>query len=148
MKKEIKHRIPLSSEAMALLEQIPRTDSPYLFEGKKAGKHLSNMAMIMKMRRMDEANLEAVGKGYKDAKTGETATSHGFRSAFKDYTTEVLEIEDIVTKRALAHKLDKAETAEGYQRSDLLERRRPIMERWAHYVTGREAKIIPFSDIA
>lgn len=149
MKKDIEHRIPLSNEAMALLEQIPRTDSPYLFEGKTAGKHLSNMAMIMKMRRMDKANIEAGGKGYKDAKTGETATPHGFRSTFKDYTTEVLEIEDIVTKRALAHKLDKAETAEAYQRSDLLERRRPIMEQWARYVTGKEqTKIIPFSDIA
>lgn len=148
MKKEIEHRIPLSNEAMALLERIPRTDSPYLFEGRKKGTHLSNMTMRMKMRRMDEANLEAGGKGYKDAKTGETATPHGFRSTFKDYTTAVLEIEDIVTKRALAHKLNEAETAEAYQRSDLLERRRPIMERWAHYVTGKEVKIIPFSDMA
>lgn len=144
MKKGIEHRIPLSTEAMALLEQIPRTESSYLFEGKTAGKPLSNMAMAMKIRRMDEESTEAGGNGWKDAKTGETATPHGFRSAFKDYTTEILGVEDIITKRALAHKLEDSNTAEAYQRSDLLERRKPIMEQWARYVTGKEqAKIIP-----
>lgn len=61
--------------------------------------------------------------------TGKDYTAHGFRSTFRDWCEENF-IHEALAERSLAHvKGDKV--VQAYQRSDLLEQRRPIMQQWA-----------------
>jgi integrase len=123
------HRVPLSSAATDLLETIPRTSSSLLFEGRKEGKPISNMAMLMLVRGMDENQAG----GWRDNEDN-VVTPHGFRSTFRDWAAENTGFENIVVEQALAHTIKNAAEA-AYRRGDLLERRRELMEAWARYVT-------------
>ena len=82
-----------------------------------------------------------LSKAMKDR--GIDAVPHGFRSSFRDWCGETGIARD-VAEAALAHVVkDKAEAA--YARSDLLERRADVMERWARYVTGERAAVVRLS---
>ena len=106
------HRVPLSSAALDLLASLPQ-ECEYLFPGARQQKSLSNMAMTMVLRRMGRGNV----------------TVHGMRSAFRDWAAEVAHAPREVAEAALAHAVgDEVEAA--YQRADLLERRRGLMEAW------------------
>lgn len=104
---------------IALLESIPRIDdSPYIFPGQRSGRPLSNMSMLMALRRMGRDDL----------------TVHGFRSTFRDWAGEATPHPRDVCEQALAHSLgDSVEAA--YRRGDLFEKRRLLMADWADYAT-------------
>ncbi len=72
MKGGVVHRVPLSDEMLAIIEPLRAMQSEYVFEGQKRHKPLSNMAMLMLLRRMQ---VEGV-------------TVHGFRSTFRDWASE------------------------------------------------------------
>ena len=62
----------------------------------------------------------------------EDVTSHGFRSAFRDWAGDQTNYPRELAEQALAHSIgDQAEQA--YRRSDALERRRAMMQDWATY---------------
>ena len=61
-------------------------------------------------------------------------TAHGFRSSCRDWCGETGVARE-VAEAALGHVVPGVEGA--YARSDLLERRRPVMEAWGEYATGR-----------
>ena len=73
MKSGEEHRVPLTDEMLAIIEPLKAMQSEYVFEGQKRHKPLSNMAMLMLLRRM---KVEGV-------------TVHGFRSTFRDWASEV-----------------------------------------------------------
>jgi integrase len=109
------HRIPLTDEMINLLESAPRLNK-FVFAGKIRNKPLSNLAMLMLLRKM----------GY-----GEF-TVHGFRSTFRDWAADTTTFQRELAEAALAHKLEnKVEAA--YQRSDMLEKRRALMKSWNQY---------------
>ena len=61
-------------------------------------------------------------------------TSHGFRSAFRDWAGDLTTFSREVTEEALAHRVgDSTELA--YRRADALEKRRKLMAAWAGYCT-------------
>ena len=69
------------------------------------------------------------------------ATAHGFRSSFRDWSAERTNFPREVCELALAHSnKDKIEAA--YQRSDLFEKRRELMDTWAAYVTNTSAEVV------
>lgn len=111
------HRVPLTDEMEALLLPLRAMQSDYVFEGQKRHRPLSNMAMLMLLRRM---GVEGV-------------TVHGFRSTFRVWAAEVANALREVAEMSLAHRIG-SEVELAYQRSDLLEKRRHLMERWSHYV--------------
>lgn len=137
MKAKKTHRVPLSQAMLELLNEIPKVESGLLFEGRTVGKPVSNMAMLMKIRRMDTAKHEQDGQGWRD-NNGDTITAHGFRSTFRDWAAETTAFENIVVEQALAHTIGNAVEA-AYRRGDLLERRRELMEAWAAYITKPSA---------
>lgn len=137
MKAKKTHRVPLSQAVMDLLGEIPKVESGYLFEGQKIGKPVSNMAMLMKVRRLDLAKHEQDGIGWRDH-DGDVITIHGFRSTFRDWAAETTAFENIVVEQALAHTIGNAVEA-AYRRGDLLERRRELMQAWGAYVTQPSA---------
>ena len=121
MKAGREHRVPLSTGALAVLTEAAKlrtdraSDAP-VFPGAKAGKPLSNMALLMLLRRMGRGDL----------------TAHGFRSTFRDWCGESTNHPREVAEQALAHTLsDKVEAA--YRRGDMMEKRRRLMEDWAGF---------------
>lgn len=117
MKNDIQHRVPLTDAMLAIIEPLKSLQSEYVFEGQKRHNPLSNMAMLMLLRRM---NVEGV-------------TVHGFRSTFRDWASEVAEVPREVAEMSLSHKVG-SDVERAYARSDLLERRRALMERWSDFI--------------
>jgi len=119
MKAVREHRVALSAQAVALLRSLPRReDEPLVFPGGRKGRPLSNMAMLELLRGMRPG-----------------LTVHGFRSTFRDWVSEATNFNPEIAERALAHRVVNA-TEAAYSRSDLLERRRDLMQAWADYCTG------------
>ncbi|MGE9762233.1 tyrosine-type recombinase/integrase [Pseudomonas sp. PDM20] len=116
MKTGKEHAVPLSSEAIQLLENVPRVaDSPYVFPSPK-GKQLSDMSLTAVLRRMELGHL----------------TQHGFRSTFRIWAAEQTHHPREVCEHALAHKLpDSVEAA--YQRGTLWPKRIQLMGDWGVY---------------
>ncbi len=131
------HRVPLSASALALLRRI-RPDNAgagaLVFPGMKADQSLSDMSLTAVLRRMNAVPAGQVPP-WRDAVSGEPIVVHGFRSTFRVWAGECAPYPREVIEAALAHALkDKAEAA--YARTDLLERRRPMMNDWAAYCNG------------
>lgn len=118
MKAGREHRVPISTKAKALLEALRPEDADgaaLVFPGQRPGKPLSNMALLMLLRRMGHGEI----------------TAHGFRSTFRDWVSESTKFPRELAERALAHTVgDKTEAA--YARGDMFERRRALMEAWAN----------------
>lgn len=123
MKGGVVHRVPLTDEMLAIIEPLRAMQSDYVFEGQKRHKPLSNMALLMLLRRMQ---VEGV-------------TVHGFRSTFRDWASEVAEAPREVAEMSLAHKVG-SDVERAYARSDLLEKRRLLMAQWSQYVLGVEGE--------
>lgn len=125
MKGGEEHRVPLTSEMLTILEPLREMQSEYVFEGQKRHHPLSNMSMLMLLRRM---KVEGV-------------TVHGFRSTFRDWASEVANAPREIAEMSLAHKVGNR-VERSYARSDLLDRRRALMERWSQYVAGEAGNVI------
>lgn len=128
------HRVPLTPEAVELLEALPRLDgSPYVFFAPRGGM-LSDMSITAVMRRMQEAEGKAGRSGYLDPQTKRPAVPHGLRSTFRQWAAERGYPRDMA-EIALAHFIG-SEVERAYQRSDMLERRRAMMTDWAGFLHG------------
>jgi len=129
MKSGRDHRVPLSKRALAILDVTSSSDAKdaFLFEGRKIGRPLSNMAMLKLLERMGRSDL----------------TVHGFRSSFRDWAAERTNFPNEVVEMALAHAVeDKTEAA--YRRGDLFEKRRRLMDAWAEFCTsGGTGQVVP-----
>jgi integrase len=123
MKAGREHRVPLSAAAVAVLdglEVLRPMDDPkgeaFIFPGVRRGRPLSQMAMLMLLRRMGRSDL----------------TAHGFRSTFRDWCAESTGYPHEMAEIALAHTVgDKVEAA--YRRGDMIEKRRRMMDEWAAF---------------
>src|SRR5262249_35004419 len=120
MKAGREHRVPLSEAAIAVLEMVrplglmrdgkPDLAAP-LFPGPRRALPMSNMTMLMLLRRMKRDDL----------------TAHGFRSTFSDWAAERTAYPREVVEMALAHSIeDRVEAV--YRRGDLFDKRRKLME--------------------
>jgi integrase len=127
MKAGKEHRVPLSTRALAMLEEMQshrRAGDTFVFPGARHGRPLSNMAFLMLLRRMGRGNV----------------TAHGFRSSFRDWAAERTRVPSEVVEMALAHTVSD-KTIAAYNRSDLFERRRRLMAAWATFCTALEQKV-------
>ena len=132
MKAEREHRVPLSSHALLILNDMAAVRiNDYIFPSNKKG--LSNMAMLTLLRRMDSAHI----------------TVHGFRSTFRDWAAESTAYPGEVVEMALAHAI-KNLTEAAYRRGDLLEKRSRLMEEWARYCNTPRftGDVVPINKIA
>ena len=119
MKARKKHIIPLSNQAISLIEKLYAMHNyRYLFAGLKPNQPLCNVAM-----------LSMVKKRFKSFDT----TVHGFRSTFRDWAAETGDYQYHMVEFALAHRLD-SRTEGAYFRSDLRDKRQSMMQDWADYI--------------
>ena len=119
------HRVPLSKRCLEILTIMKnyKDNSGLIFSNN--GKQLSDKAFSDTTR---DLNIACV--------------PHGFRTSFKTWASEKTNFTQQLVEFAMAHVVgDKAEQA--YQRSDLFEKRRELMEAWARYITNSKADVIP-----
>ena len=122
MKSGMAHRVPLSKQALALIEGLPRiAGTDLLFPSPQGKKELSDMAMNAVMRRMS----------YVDYK-GRKAVPHGLRSTFRDWALEHTNYQSQIAEKALAHVVGD-ETERAYLRSDAFKKRCRMMQMWADF---------------
>jgi integrase len=121
MKRGREHRVPLSDRAVTLFKSIhPVKGADLVFEGIKSGDNTGSLLAVMR---------EIAGHGQ---------TVHGLRSSFRDWCGERTNYPRDLIEEALAHAVgDKTERA--YKRSDLLEKRRKVMDAWARYCASTPA---------
>lgn len=117
MKAGKEHRVPLSHSTVEILKALPREEgNPHVFIGDRKGRPLSNMALLMTLRRMRRSDL----------------TVHGFRSTFRDWAAEQTAYPNEMLEMALAHTVsDKTEAA--YRRGDMVDKRRRLMDDWGAF---------------
>lgn len=123
MKKGVAHRVPLSTAALAILDRLRPIGGKYVFPGQVRGQCLNPTALSQAMR-----SIEPV------------ASVHGCRSTLRDWLGERTNAPRAVAEKVLAHAVKDASEA-AYQRSDLLEKRRPLMEQWSSFING-ESNIV------
>ena len=115
MKARKEHRVPLTSRSLEILAITKAMDEDSIYLFSRNGKPLSNMAMPMLLRRLNQ-----------------NITVHGFRSSFRDWVSEETQHSPEVAEMALAHTIkNKVEAA--YRRKDLLDRRRILMQDWLDF---------------
>lgn len=104
--------MPLSGAALAILDGLDRDG--------KGGRvfPVSNMAMLMLLRRMGRGDL----------------TVHGFRAAFSTWCAESGVDRDLA-EMALAHTVGST-VERAYPRSDMFDRRRHLSEAWTRFCQG------------
>ncbi|MEL7459932.1 MAG: integrase arm-type DNA-binding domain-containing protein [Pseudomonadota bacterium] len=108
-------RVPLSQEAQAVVsEALKLSRDGFLFPGTRNGV-ISDMTMT---KYMDRQGLEA--------------RPHGFRSSFRDWCAEATNTPREIAETALGH-VSGGAVERAYRRTDFMEQRRALMERWAHW---------------
>tara|TARA_B100000780_G_scaffold167624_1_gene117385 strand:+ start:94 stop:1410 length:1317 start_codon:yes stop_codon:yes gene_type:complete len=136
MKAKKEHRVALTSEAVALLRSLPRNKNCSLVFPSAKGKQLSDMTISATMRRMHAEDIKRDGKGYMDPQIKRPAVPHGLRSTFRDWAAERGYDRDMAEIQ-LSHAVGSA-TERSYRRTDMIERRRAMMEAWGRFVRGEE----------
>ncbi len=119
--READFRVPLSTEALAVIEAArPHARDGYLFPSVRKGV-ISDATMSRYMERL-----------------GMAARPHGFRSSFRTWCAEATDTPRDIAETALAHTVGNA-VERAYRRSDFLEKRRILMERWGRFVTKQDS---------
>lgn len=117
MKLQKPHAVPLPDMAVEMLLVLYEVrTSEYVFQGQKPNRPLSNMAMLMLLRRHKIKNV----------------TAHGMRSTFRSWMHDKTAFEGRIGEQALAHgNPDKVEAA--YLRSTAFDKRKLLMQAWSDY---------------
>ena len=138
MKMKRAHRVPLSPRAMEILSDAakfrpvatatPATSAtqpaPYIFPGRNQGRPLSDMTLSKLTKEL-----------------GFPVDVHGFRTSFRTWAQERTNAAHEVAEAALAHAVGNS-VSQAYARSDMFEKRRDLMDRWAGYLAENEGKVI------
>jgi integrase len=121
MKAGREHRVPLSEGVLRVLARTSKIrENEFLFPGDRRSA-LSDMALLMLLRRMDHSDI----------------TTHGFRSTFRDWVEEQTDTSRAIAESALAHTIGDAVEA-AYRRGDLFEKRCTLMAQWSDFCSVNE----------
>lgn len=130
MKTNEEHIIPLSGRAVQIVKQRRSgSESELVFPGSKSGKPISDMTMSKLIKKL-----------------GFDADMHGFRTSFRVWVQEQTDTPFEVAEKSLAHKVSNKVTA-AYARSDLLDKRRKLMQDWSDYLDNDSGSITKLRDL-
>ena len=132
MKAGREHRVPLSREALAVLDQARElADGSGLVFPSVRGKVMSD-STLSKLAR----------------ESGIGAVPHGFRSSFRDWAAEKTSVPREIAEHALAH-VEGSAAEIAYRRTDYFDKRRDLMQQWADFVTGKTSgKVVQLREAA
>jgi integrase len=109
------HRVPLSDAALVVLATMREFQrGPYIFPGRSGAISKASMHHLLR------------------TKLQSTYTVHGFRSTFRDWAAEQTAFPREIAEMSLGHVVG-SDVERAYQRSDLFEKRRELMQAWADY---------------
>jgi integrase len=130
MKGGREHRVPLGRAALDVLDRAkPARKGSVIFPSLPHDRSLSSMALLNVLKRLGRPDI----------------TVHGFRATFRTWAAEQTNFPREVAEAALAHVLAD-ETEAAYQRGDLFEKRRKLMEAWAGYCDKRiSGNVLPLA---
>jgi len=139
MKAGKEHVVPLSKEAINVLKALAADNEGLVF-GSMRGKQLSDAALAKVIKDMHEREVTAGNNGWIDPDSdNRVATPHGFRSTFRVWAADNVNLPSEIIEHALAHKLkDRVEAA--YQRKSALPKRIRLMQQWADFCYGATKK--------
>ncbi|MEZ8619828.1 integrase domain-containing protein [Vibrio splendidus] len=122
MKKRKEHKVPLTDQTIALLEELKPISGhrDFLFPSDRDPKKPCNS---------QTANMALKRMGFENR-----LVSHGLRSLASTTLNEQGFVPDDI-EAALAH-VDKNQVRSAYNRTDYLERRRPMMSWWSEHITA------------
>ena len=124
--KKTEFRVPLSKEAIEVIDQLKpfeRDGDGYLFPSVRKGV-MSDATMARHMERK-----------------GMSQRPHGFRSSFRMWCAEATDTPREIAETALSH-VTGSKVERAYNRSDYLERRKVLMQRWASYCSNTQSKVV------
>jgi len=124
--KEILHRVPLSYQALDILETMKMfsANRQYVF----TGRHNQNI----------HVNPSTANSAIKRTALVGRLVAHGMRTIGKTAIQEIGGFEHIVAEAALSHR-PKTQTEKAYTRTDFLERRKPMMQWWSNYIESAKS---------
>jgi integrase len=135
------HRVPLSKAALAVLHKVRNitnmiggavAESKFVFPNDRTGRQLSENALSSILKRMKYDHV----------------TTHGMRSAFRDWAGEESHFPNDLAELALAHKVG-TKVEQAYRRRTGFNKRRLLAEAWAKYcakpVAVKEGKLLEFT---
>jgi integrase len=126
MKGHREHRVPLSPACIELLGKLPRQDgNPFVFIGRRTGTGLDRMALRWVMDRLGQNGV---------------TTTHGFRSSFSNFSHERTSHSAHTIEISLSHNVG-TEVERAYRRTDMIAKRRQLMEQWAKYCSMPPTKV-------
>ena len=135
-KTDTQHIVPLSTQAIAILQEIqPLTGhGRYVFPSARTpngSRAMSDVALLAALRRMGFDKTEM--------------TVHGFRAMARTILDEVLEVRVDFIEHQLAHAV-RDPNGRAYNRTAHLKERHAMMQQWADYLDGLKAGavVLPF----
>ena len=124
------YRVPLCQEAKRIIELArPHSRNGYLFPNTRGGV-ISDATMS---RHMERRGLEA--------------RPHGFRTSLRTWLAETTDAPHEVAEAMLAHAADSG-VVRAYRRTDFLEQRLALTERWADHLTGGAGQVVKLVGVA
>jgi integrase len=123
------YRVPLCQEAKRIIELArPHSRNGYLFPNTRGGV-ISDMTLS---RHMERRGLEA--------------RPHGFRTSLRTWLADATDAPHEVAEAMIAHVTDSA-VVRAYRRTDYLEQRAKLVERWADHVTGGAGRVVKLAEV-
>lgn len=142
MKMKKSHRVPLTEHMLALLEQVRTADDlppdGLIFSAPRGGE-MSDNTLRKAMQRLHEKDQKDGGPGFIDKYSRRPAVPHGLRASFRTWIAEETKFPSTLAEAALAHNVGD-DTERSYNRGDLLERRREMMDVWCRFVNDQHVK--------
>jgi integrase len=131
MKRAREHQVPLSADAVALIKRLDAARiNRFVFPGRSNLKPIGHWAVWELVQRLTgRAEGEPV-----------EASPHGFRASFRSWC-RAKKIASDVAERCLAHERKDA-TQAAYDREEMLDHRREVMEQWASFLSGADSNVV------
>ena len=132
MKRNREHEVPLSADAMAIIKRLePASIGKLVFAGRSNIRPIGHWAAWELVQRLTR----------READQPIVASPHGMaRATFRSWCT-ARHVLDAVAERCLAHSRKDA-TQAAYDREEMLEVRRPVMEQWASFLSGADSNVV------
>lgn len=116
-------RVPLSQAALRVVQDATEWRvSDYMFPGQSKGA-ISDQALTKALNAL-----------------GEVGRVHGFRTSFRTWAQD-MDVSYDVAETTLGHVIG-GKIERTYARSDLLDQRRVLMEKWGAFVSGQPAQVV------
>lgn len=128
----IEHKVPLCEEALRVIELAKTLDERMPRRAPTAGKSVAKDQELLFPSPSGKPMSDATMSRFME-REGYDARPHGFRATFRTWVEEQTDTPYEVKEAALGHAVD-SDVVRAYQRSDRLERRRALMNKWSKFI--------------